>query len=411
VGRRRVLDLTEQHDLYLDFDRLASREALAIASDALGRVEVVWPNPSNGRRWILRAKGWVGTLPIGDDLTVRVTPKLPVPRLFELWTSAGGGPSLRLLEGMAPTATIGSALDTVLGLLCKRIGLRIARGLRKAYAPARMSGQSPRGKVSARETVRSFSSGRPILVWDERPLTADVDDRKSVAWTLRQASRLAPRDGSANPEIVRFERHLAALTTPRPFEARDCRGRSYDRSCADYEELHALCALVLDGVGPAAGRDRHHFLSFGAYMPTLFERAVAVLLGEATVGLKIVVNPKIAIGGGFRFEPDLVVADQSGRPVAVIDTKYKAGLVDTDVQQIVAYAAALSVETAFLVYPAPVKTTRLRAGGITVVPTSFDLGLAPADAASHLADIVRREITPTDRAMPSGARSTVMSVP
>lgn len=390
---RRILDLVEQRDTYLEGNRLRPTEAAALAADTLARIEVIWPNPSNGHRWILRAKGWVGTLPVGSDLTIRVTPKVPVPRLFELWMLAGGGTNLRLLDGLAPTATIESALDCVLGLLCERTRRRIARGLRKGYVPERRSGQAPKGKLRTRETVKSLSSGRPILVWDERPLTPDIDDNRILAWTLRQASTLTRREGALGAEVVRLERHLAALATARPFGSRDCHGRSYDRSSADYAELHALSALVLDGAGPSTGKGEQQFLSFGAYMPTLFEQAVAVLLGAGAGELRFVVKPKIALGAGLHFEPDLVVESRSGEALAVIDTKYKPGIVDTDVQQIVAYAAALSVELAFLVYPAPVKTERLRAGPITVVSACFDLGLPPTVAASRLSDVIGQEIS------------------
>lgn len=393
MGSLRVLDLAEQRDVHLEADRLHPGEAVALADDPLARVEITWPNPSNGRRWILRAKGWVGTLPVGPDLTIRVTPKVPIPRLFDLWMTAGGGANLRLLEGLAPTATVGDGLDMLLAVLCERIGGRIAHGLRKGYTPERRSGQVPRGKLRTRETLRTFLSGRPILVWDERPLTPDIDDNRILTWTLRVASRLMLRDRALGAEVVRLERHLAALTTLRPYEPRDCRGRSYDRSSTDYAELHAMCALVLEGIGPSTGRGEHLFLSFGAHMPTLFERAVAVLLGAGTSDLGLVIKPRIALGNGMHFEPDLVLQDRCGRAVAILDTKYKSEVVDTDVQQVVAYAAALEVELAFLVYPAPVKAARLRAGRIAVQPACFDLGLPPSTAASLLLDVVCREIS------------------
>lgn len=74
------------------------------------------------------------------------------------------------------------------------------------------------------------------------------------------------------------------------------------------------------------------FLSFGVDMPLLFERAVAVLLGRALGDdLVLVTKPRIVLGVGMRFEPNLVVEDGRGRPVAVIDTKYKTKVLDVDV--------------------------------------------------------------------------------
>ncbi|WP_162245258.1 hypothetical protein [Methylobacterium sp. Leaf465] len=77
-----------------------------------------------------------------------------------------------------------------------------------------------------------------------------------------------------------MERALAAVLTV-PSEAAECRGRSYASADADYAELHALCALIPEGIGPAGGLGSSEFLAFGADLPTLFERAVAVTMAEA----------------------------------------------------------------------------------------------------------------------------------
>lgn len=393
----RILDLREQRDVWFDRDDLTTTEVFAIADHPMARIQVGWPTPSNSHRWTLRATGWVGTLPVGDRLVLRITPKIPVPRLLELHRAAGGGRDLELFSGLAPTAGVEQAAVMALRILCERVNARMARGLLKGYVAEARSGSAPKGRLRTRDTLLQFACGRPTLVWDERPLTFDIDDNRILAWTLRRAARIPHADTALRSEAVRLERALAACVTVRSFEAAECRGRSFARADADYAELHALCALILEGIGPAAGVGSSEFLAFGADLPALFERAVAVTTAEALgPDLRLTPKPRVPLGQGMAFEPDLVVTDSAGRPLAIMDTKYKEAVLDVDVRQVVAYAAAMRTELAILVYPAPVVTGPLRAGSIRVLPACFDLDAPPAAAAAELAAVVRRLVKVAD---------------
>ncbi|MBB2961941.1 hypothetical protein [Methylobacterium sp. R2-1] len=139
------------------------------------------------------------------------------------------------------------------------------------------------------------------------------------------------------------------------------------------------------------------FLAFGADLPTLFERAVAVTTAEALApDLRLTPKPRISLGQGMAFEPNLVVADRAGRSLAIMDTKYTEAVLDVDVRQVVAYAAAMGTDLAILVYPTSVVTGPLRAGPIRVLPACFDLDAPPATAAAALAVIVRRLVNVAD---------------
>ena len=66
--------------------------------------------------------------------------------------------------------------------------------------------------------------------------------------------------------------------TLRSFTGADCWNRNYDRRNADYRHLHGLCGVLLDGLGPEPGFGRGEFVSFGIWMPLLFQRAVLAAL-------------------------------------------------------------------------------------------------------------------------------------
>ncbi|MBB2961942.1 hypothetical protein [Methylobacterium sp. R2-1] len=177
----RILYLREQRDVWFDRDDLAVAEVLAIADHPKARILVGWPTPSNGYRWMLRAMGWVGTFPVGDRLVLRIAPKIPAPQVFELHLAAGGGRDLELFSRLAPTAGVEQALMVALRILCERVNARMARGLRKGYVAETRSGSVPKGRLRSRDTLLRFACGRPSLVWDERPLTFDIDDDRILA--------------------------------------------------------------------------------------------------------------------------------------------------------------------------------------------------------------------------------------
>ena len=77
------------------------------------------------------------------------------------------------------------------------------------------------------------------------------------------------------------------------------------------------------------------------------------------------------------FRIDLVLRDvHTGKPIAVMDTKYKLGEapLESDIQQVVAYAVEMGVQRAFLVYPSTTGGSfRAKVGDIVVEGLRFDL--------------------------------------
>ena len=64
----------------------------------------------------------------------------------------------------------------------------------------------------------------------------------------------------------------------------------------------------------------------------------------------------------------------TGQPLAVIDAKYKAdGPVESDVQQVVAYAVQLGARRAFLLYPSSDVDEQFEVGPVAVQALGYDL--------------------------------------
>ncbi|MDX7952873.1 hypothetical protein P7D22_17035 [Lichenihabitans sp. Uapishka_5] len=389
----RVIELDEQADSFLPHSALDPSEALAIASDQRLRVDVSWPSPANAFKWVLRPRGWVGSFMVAERLVVRIKPKTPVPRIFELQRIAGGDLEREPELALVPAGTLQDAMEAVVRVLVRAVSNRLARGLRKDYVHDIRTGQVPRGRLRLRDSTLRFASGRPSLCWDERFLTVDIDDNRILAFTLFQVSRIGLQDRSLATDVAHVQRLLAMMTSHRSYIPDRCRGRAYAGADQDYGALHAMCALLLEGIGPTADEGTAPFPQFGFDMPTIFERAVAALLRtRLRPGLRLVEKPTLSLGAGMRFRPDLVVVDVDGRAKAVLDTKYKTQLVESDVQQAVAYATALDVNKAFLIHPVPVGRGSIEAGRVSVTTLTFDLARDPSTAADDLVAAMRASL-------------------
>src|SRR5688572_27570472 len=80
----RFLGLIEEEPLSLPETELDERTALLIHTRYQSQIEIQTPAPWNGRRYQLSSRGWVGQLPVSPDLTLQVSPKVPVGNVFRM---------------------------------------------------------------------------------------------------------------------------------------------------------------------------------------------------------------------------------------------------------------------------------------------------------------------------------------
>jgi 5-methylcytosine-specific restriction enzyme subunit McrC len=132
-------------------------------------------------------------------------------------------------------------------------------------------------------------------------------------------------------------------------------------------------------------------LPFLVDMNRLFERFVSAWL-RANLPPGFVVETKRPMTFSeiydLHYQADIVLFRRgSDRPLAVIDTKYKAaGLPESgDVHQIIHYAMMLNTTRAFLVYPQSIaRKLDEKSGGVRVQNAGFDLGQALDSAGNAL---------------------------
>jgi 5-methylcytosine-specific restriction enzyme subunit McrC len=392
--RERTIDLREQEVLTLAADALTADEAEAIAADRFARVAVDWPSRGTDGKWKLRPAGWIGSLPVAPGLLLRIAPKLPVRRVFELLDRANDSNIFQTFPGIIYTNDAEGVREVLVSLLEGAVSARLARGLHRGYREQPYVGQAPRGRVLPVPTLMLFASGRPRFQCITTPITEDIEDNRILAWTLDRVSSLPLSDPGVLGRVKTLARSLCSSISLIPIDAETCRGRIYGRTNADYVRLHALCAMLLDGIGPDQGPGDQPFAPFGIWMPALFEQAVVRWLAATRpLGLFVSTPHTVVLGGDpqVRFVLDALLTWASGSPAAVVEVKYKDSveLEADDVQQAIAYATAVGAAVAFLVYPAKTRVRPpLRAGNVSLWPVHLDLQRPFGEAASKLHSVI-----------------------
>jgi len=358
-----------------------SQAAALAASDLVA----VTPTLSPGR-FALAANKKVGAVTIGD-LHVLVEPKVPVDRLLWLmgyvhdpkfWTThtAALDSHAELIPALAEGFTRATQRAIETGLLC-------------GYRTVEESGAVLRGRLRAGEQMgRRFGLALPVEVrYDE--YSADIAENQlllAATLTLLRMPRIPQR---LRARLLGLRRALGEITPPVPGTEQPRWHPT--RLNTRYHWALQLAELVLANRSVQQRIGDVTVSGFVVDMWSVYEDFLMTALGE-----------EIAERGGrgarprrpepdrfldhgctVTIEPDLTWYDAEGRPVSVVDAKYKtahSGVPTADIYQLVAYCTALGLSHGHLVYAqgetAPA-TVQVVGADITIVCHAVDLTLPP----------------------------------
>jgi 5-methylcytosine-specific restriction enzyme subunit McrC len=374
-----VLELPEEELVNVPSASLSDSNALALNES--GKFEVQAPSALNDFTYGIRSKGWVGNIPIGEDLLIRVVPKVPVSNLFRMLEVAYSLRSFRIFDGETGIQSVEDLYERIVSILSRRVLDRARKGLYRSYVSETDELPYVRGRIDPVATALNKVKGiaRASCRYDEH--TADLNENRILLWTLHQVRRQALRQARVRRELDSARRALAGTITLEPRRASHCVGLLYNRLNSDYAPMHGLCRFILEQTGPGIDQGDRTFVPFELNMPQLFETFVAEWLranppDAATVrchhNARLDANFKMAIN------VDIVLLDKAtDRPIAVLDTKYKVHEQPTeaDIYQIAFYASELRVSRAILIYPSSLtRSLRINHGKHTKLESlTFDI--------------------------------------
>jgi 5-methylcytosine-specific restriction enzyme subunit McrC len=383
---RKVLDLLEEELVRVSRADLNDAEVLALHTS--GKFDVEAASVLNGNRYGVRSRGWIGQIPVGDDLLVRVVPKVPVSNLFRMLEVAYNLSSFHLFDGDVEIESLDDIYERVVSILAQRVIDRARKGLHRGYIGESDELPYVRGSIDVLGAILNVTKGIPKVPCHYEDHTADLRDNRILYWTLHQVPRQAIRREKVRSELDRARRALAGSITLERFSAADCIKGFYHRLNDDYRPMHGLCRFILERTGPGIAPADRTFVPFELNMRQLFESFVAEWLRinpPPGMTARYKYTAHLETDSGMKIEIDVLLCDESTqKPVAVLDAKYKANELpsEDDRNQIAFYAAELQVHHGMFVYPSSVTKPfkLLHAKTVNIESLVFDIGKPLDDA-------------------------------
>src|SRR5262245_48284884 len=218
-----IIELEEEADKAIskgDFD-----DASALALSMSGHFDVKFPSIITSQAYIIRSKGWVGHIPVGAQIIVKIRPKLPISSIFGMLEVAYNLKSFALLEGETNINTIEELFERVASILAHRVLDRARKGLHQAYLTERDDLAFVRGRVDIRESLKRSLQGSAYLHCEFQHLTHDLEDNQILLWTLHQTSRARLRRPEVAHAVRKAYRVLSGTVRLSKKGAEDCINR------------------------------------------------------------------------------------------------------------------------------------------------------------------------------------------
>ncbi|WP_405014104.1 McrC family protein [Kitasatospora sp. NBC_01539] len=376
--------------------RLAPAVGQALAASRIVEARPDVDGPGDSTRWQVRALNYVGAVRIGG-VELRITPKLPIRRLFFLLGYAADPRGVqRPIGGEVQVDQERDLLPAVAHAFERQAERAVRPGLLQGYRHTEESTTVVRGRIREHDQLRRrFGLTLPIeIAYDE--YTPDIAENQLLHAATLRLLRLPGVHLDVRRRLLALRARLAdvrALTTGQPLP-RWRPSRLNDR----YHPALRLAELILNSASVEHHEGTVRIDGFLFDMNKVFEDFVCVALREAL--RECGGRTELQAGGihldeaeTVRIKPDFVWYDDSDRPLAVVDAKYKAerpeGFPDADLYQLLAYCTALRLPAGHLIYAkgsAPHAAHHIRNTGIRIHQNALDLD-QPPDAL--LADISR----------------------
>ncbi len=369
--------------------RLDDDQAAALANTKL--VEV---RPEGSGAWRMVPAGRVGAVQIGD-LEVQVRPKTSIANLlFLLGYAADPGFRVEDVSGV-PDVSLWPALGESLARQAERA---LGPGVLQGYVTTDESLALVRGRIRVSDQI----AHRPgiLLPLDVRydEYAADIPENQLLRTALRRMLMVPGLMSRVRVRLAHLDGRLdgvRVLTPGAPLPK-----WRLTRLNARYAAALRLAEIVLRNQSAEPGPGGVTIAAFVVSMAKVFEDFVTIALREALAawpGQTTAQYPDhLDYQRTISIRPD-VVHVVAGRPVAVLDAKYKledasSGYPNADVYQMLAYCTALSLSRGWLVYAQGAASRlplRVKNTSIDIIQYPLDLSAPPTDLLSQVGMLAR----------------------
>ena len=367
---------------------------------------------SRGADLVFQCGGYVGLIPINEDVAIEVAPRVKISNLDRILQQAGASHKIFALisRGYAASEEASYLIDLLADALIGGVEEIVEWGKHKEYGRRIYHGHPRSGRILVKETSRLRAKNPGTVSASTSRFERGSDNifnvcirfalehlirTLSTAQDSRHSKRLS-RLNVAWQNFPEVEVKGNALAVAADVERR----LAYERLSVPYGKTLPLANAVLRSFGPSQ-RNLPPSFSLGSLIfdvADAFERYIRFCLGEhcdaavidgnlaAPTGARQLLFPGSAhpLTLNVNTTPDVLIRNNQGAAICVLDVKYKpySGMPDrNDINQALSYAMAYGTPVCGLVYPSNDRAGRIddfgKVGGVAFF--GFSIGLNAAD--------------------------------
>ena len=295
-----------------------------------------------------------GVLMLPSGRRVECRSKVPIQNFFYmLAVSFDLEPSF--LDETAAFQRIDEVFEFVIRYFAELVDQRIRDGLYRNYRETEDNLPVVRGRIGFDQDIRLNHILRHRTFCRYTEFTWDIAENQIIRQVVELIRHWVTKP-DLRGELLRIDRLLYEIT-PTQHPAKMIERFNYHRLNDDYEPIHKLCRLFLEGSTLSEDEGAFEFRTFLFNMNDLFERFVtAALRQRLPTGLDLVPQHVIHLDQRhrIRMRPDIVIRER-GALVLLADCKYKRlgeeEFKHPDNYQMLAYCTAQGLERGLLIYP------------------------------------------------------------
>jgi 5-methylcytosine-specific restriction enzyme subunit McrC len=155
----RIIDLNEHIDEKFSEKDIDRNLALKISSDLSKYVKIEYHSFVNEPYYSILSRGYIGHIPITNDIVLRINPKVKVKNIFKMLEYAYNLRSLRFFDNTIELNTIDDIFESIASVLAKKVLDRNRKGLYRDYVNVEEPLPYLKGRLLTAKTINKMSNG------------------------------------------------------------------------------------------------------------------------------------------------------------------------------------------------------------------------------------------------------------
>ena len=157
-----TIPLIEYEPLRLPRHKISEDLGKQIYQNYKGKIEIEFPSPKTDDQWELHSEGWVGNIPLTDQLSLSIQPKVEIINIFRMLEYAYRLGTMEFLEELYEADSLTDFYNELANILAKKILARGRKGYYRTYLDLNQRLPFITGRLDLSSVIRQPWRIRPV---------------------------------------------------------------------------------------------------------------------------------------------------------------------------------------------------------------------------------------------------------